>query len=148
LFDARGIRVFHDSRDNLWVTTVGQGVWQVRHASGPAPSVRRATAQTGLVGDESSAVFEDRDGNIWIGSIQGLNRLTPYKVMSLVDIGVMRALTMGQDGTAWAGTATGLVELTGVTAHSPGKSRRLSTAGVRALHTSAAGRVWAGTNEG
>ena len=149
LFEARGIRVFHDSRDNLWVTTVGQGVWQVRDVStAGVPIVRRATAQTGLVGDESSAVFEDRDGNIWIGSIQGLNRLTPYKVMSLVDIGVMRALTMGDNGTAWAGTTTGLVELTGVTPHSPGKSRRVSTTGVRALHTSGDGRVWAGTDDG
>src|SRR6185369_4675550 len=59
-----------------------------------------------------------------------------------------RALTMGRDGTAWAGTATGLVELTGVTAHSAGKSRRISTAGVRALHTSSDGRVWAATDEG
>ena len=85
LFEARGIRVFHDSRDNLWVTTIGQGVWQVRNVSGAGatPTVRRATAQTGLVSDENSAIFEDRDGNIWIGSIQGLNRLTPYKVMSL-----------------------------------------------------------------
>ena len=69
LFEARGVRVLYDSRDNLWVTTVGQGVWQVRNISsaGAAPAVRRATAQTGLVGDENSALFEDRDGNIWIG---------------------------------------------------------------------------------
>jgi signal transduction histidine kinase/ligand-binding sensor domain-containing protein len=150
LFEARGIRVFHDSRDNLWVTTVGQGVWQVRNVSGSGETltVRRATAQTGLVGDESSAVFEDRDGNIWIGSIQGLNRLTPYKLMSLGELGVVRTLTMGKHGAAWVGTTTGLVELTGVTPHSPGKRRQVSTAGVRALHTSGDGRVWAGTDDG
>ena len=59
----------------------------------PHRPCRRATAQTGLVSDESSRVFEDCDGNIWVGSIQGLNRLTPHKSTSIVDIGVVRART-------------------------------------------------------
>ena len=148
LFEARGMNVFHDSRGNLWVTTIGQGLWHVRHGAGGEPVVRRATAQTGLVSDENSQVFEDRDGNIWIASLQGLNRLTPHLGTSLVDIGVVRALTLGANGTAWAGTTTGLVELTGVTPRAHGTSRLVSPASVRALHTDRAGLVWAATDDG
>ncbi len=91
LFEARGMWVFHDSRDNVWLTTIGQGLWHVRRGpDGVAPRVQRVTTQTGLASDESSHIFEDRDGNIWVGSIQGLNRLTPYVVTSVVDIGVVR----------------------------------------------------------
>lgn len=150
LFEARGMGLFHDSRGNLWVTTIGQGLWQVRAAErgDAAPTVRRATAQTGLVSDESSAIFEDRDGNIWVGSIQGLNRLTPHRVMSLGDLGVVQALALGVDGKAWVGTTTGLIELTGVAAHAPGQRRVVSTTSIRALHTDRNGTVWAATGEG
>ena len=150
LFEARGMSVFHDSRGSVWVTTIGQGVWHVRNtgARGAAPIVERATVQTGLASDENSDVFEDRDGNIWVGSIQGLNRLTPHKVMSLADIGVVRALTVGVHGTAWVGTTAGLIELTGVTPHSRGQARVVSTAEIRALHTAGDGTVWAATDQG
>lgn len=150
LFEARGMDLLHDSRGNLWVTTIGQGIWQIRNIDGrgTAPAVRRATVETGLVNEENSDILEDRDGNIWVGSIQGLTRLTPHKATSIVDIGVVRALTLGADGTAWAGTTTGLLALTGVTAHSRGTSRVVSTAPVRAVHTTADGTVWASTDAG
>ena len=150
LFEARGMHVFPDSRGNLWVTTIGQGLWQVRNSpdAGAPAAVRRATAQTGLVSDESSRVFEDRDGNIWVGSIQGLNRLTPHKATSIVDVGVVRALAIGVDGTGWIGTTSGLVELTGVTLGSPGRRRVIASTPIRALHTASDGTVWAATNDG
>jgi signal transduction histidine kinase/ligand-binding sensor domain-containing protein len=149
LFEARGMDLFHDSRGNLWVTTVGQGIWEVQNEPGKAvPTVRHATVQTGLVNDENSVILEDRDGNIWVGSIQGLTRFTPNRAMSIVDLGVVRALTLGNDGTAWAGTTTGLVALTGVTPHSRGRSRVVSSVPVHALHTALDGTVWAATDDG
>jgi signal transduction histidine kinase/streptogramin lyase len=148
LFEARGMGLFHDSRRNLWVTTRGQGLWQVQQLDGRAPVVRRATAQTGLVNDENSAIIEDRDGNIWVGSIQGVNRLTPHRVLSLVDVGVVQTLALGATGQAWVGTTNGLIALTDVTPHSAGRRRTVSTAPIRALHTAANGAVWAATDEG
>jgi ligand-binding sensor domain-containing protein len=150
LFESRGMNLLHDRKGNLWVATIGQGLWQVPTARGPdaAATVRRATVQSGLVSDESSDMLEDRDGNIWVGSIRGLNRLTPHKVMSLLDIGVVNALALGDNGTAWAGTTNGLVALTGVTGRAPGASRIVSGAAIRTLHAAADGTVWAATNTG
>ncbi|MEQ1574340.1 MAG: two-component regulator propeller domain-containing protein [Vicinamibacterales bacterium] len=149
LFEARGMSLLHDRRGNLWVTTIGQGLWQVGSAmrNGRPPRIRKATVQSGLVNDENSAMLEDRDGNIWVASIRGLSRLTPEPGMSVVDIGVVRALALGTDGTAWAGTTTGLIALSGVTPRSRGETHVVSTAPVSAVHTAANGTVWAATDE-
>jgi signal transduction histidine kinase len=146
----RGLSLFHDRAGNLWVATTGQGLWQVQPRAGLASGVtiRRATAQTGLISDELKGFLEDRDGNIWTGSIQGLNRLTPYKVTPLGDLGVVQHVTLTADGTAWAGTTSGLVVLTGVTPQSPGRRTVISPAAIRALHTASDGTVWAATEKG
>jgi signal transduction histidine kinase/ligand-binding sensor domain-containing protein len=149
LFEARGMDLFHDRRGNLWVTTIGQGIWHVRYdAGGGAPLVRRATVQNGLASDENSVIFEDRDGNIWVASLQGLNRLSPFKVNALPDIGVVRTLAFGPDKTAWAATGAGLVALSDVTAESTGTTRPVSKVAISALHTSSDGTVWVATQTG
>ena len=34
-------------------------------------------------------MFEDREGNIWAGTPEGLTRLTPYKASQMTDIGLV-----------------------------------------------------------
>lgn len=147
-FEARGMDLFHDSQGNLWVTTRGQGLWRVKHdAAGPEPPLLgRVTEQNGLASDENSAIFEDRSGNIWVASIQGLSRLAPHKTTSVIDIGVVHALAVGSDGTAWAGTTRGLVKLDGVTPQSSGTVRNVSTSAVSAVHVARDGTVWAASD--
>src|SRR6185369_8774048 len=81
-FAARGKGILHDRHGNLWVTTIGQGLFQISPPAGAsaARTVRRITTRTGLPNDENSGMLEDREGNIWVGSIGGLMRLTPYKL--------------------------------------------------------------------
>jgi signal transduction histidine kinase/ligand-binding sensor domain-containing protein len=145
--DGRGMGLFHDRSGTLWVTTRGQGLWQIKRGSG-GPTVKRATVQSGLQSDESSAIFEDRDGTIWVGSIEGLNRLVPHRVLSLVELGVVQSLALEEGRRAWIGTTTGLLELRGATASSPGQSRVVATTPVQVLHTASDGTVWAATAEG
>ena len=82
--DGRGMRLLHDSRGNLWVATTGQGLWRVRDtANAHAPLVERATTQTGLSSNAVQPLLEDREGNIWVGTMLGLHSLTPQELTPL-----------------------------------------------------------------
>lgn len=146
----RGMTLLHDHAGKLWVATTGQGLWEVEtRSTGAAPgTIRKITTEAGLVSDELKGFLEDRDGNLWIGAIQGLSRLTPYKVRSVSDVGVVRAVAVRSNGTALVGTTSGLIELSGVSASSEGKRTRLSSSPIRALHVVNDDTAWAATDKG
>lgn len=71
-----------DRKGSLWVAFLGQGIGRVldpRRLSAPAsasasPEVEHFTMKDGLLSDVTSAIFEDREGNIWVGNSVGLER--------------------------------------------------------------------------
>lgn len=76
--DIRGMPVF-DRRGNLWVVTRYQGVRRYPAVSGAYPLQAPAetfTTQEGLSSDIVHGLFEDREGNLWIGTEGGLDRLS------------------------------------------------------------------------
>jgi signal transduction histidine kinase len=93
-----------DRKGSLWVGTGGQGLWRARNAGGSAPSLERATSLSGLLGDGVYSLLEDRDGNIWAGTTEGLNRLTPRTIEQIIDIGPARGVAMEPDGSVWIRT--------------------------------------------
>ena len=56
------------------------------------------------------SLLEDRDGNVWAGTTEGLNRLTPRKISQIVDLGIVRGVEKTPDANVWVGTVDGLVE--------------------------------------
>ena len=88
----RGLRVLHDSRGNIWVATIGQGLWRVRSNLTDTALVEQATAQTGLSANVVQALFEDREGNIWVGTMGGIHSFTPQFLEPLVADGLVRAV--------------------------------------------------------
>ncbi len=73
----RGRALLRDRRDNVWVGTAGQGLWRVRFDDrGDVRFIEHATALTGLLADGVVTLLEDREGNVWAGTPEGLNRLT------------------------------------------------------------------------
>ncbi|MEO8335491.1 MAG: two-component regulator propeller domain-containing protein [bacterium] len=71
-----------DRKGCLWVGSYGGGIGRVldpRRSSAPtdtpfSPEVEHFTMKDGLLSDVISAVFEDREGNIWVGNAVGLER--------------------------------------------------------------------------
>ncbi|HZD47607.1 MAG TPA: two-component regulator propeller domain-containing protein, partial [Silvibacterium sp.] len=68
----------------------------------------------GLSSDSISALFEDREGNVWVGTADGLDR---FREMTVVTISATRgssepysvdSVLAARDGGVWAGTADGL----------------------------------------
>ena len=146
-FEGRGMSVLHDRRGDMWVATIGQGLWRV-HQPGSRAVVEKLTVREGLTSDEVGGLFEDREGNIWAGSIQGLNRLTPHKVRSVADLGLVNAVAIEPNGTVLAGTTTGLVALDEGRALAPGTRRVVAPGAFRTLHRARNGTVWGANTEG
>jgi signal transduction histidine kinase/ligand-binding sensor domain-containing protein len=107
----RGYRLLHDRDGNLWVATIGQGLWRARYQSAArnALTVERATVLTGLSSDAVRTVFEDRDGNIWAGTTDGVDRLVPHRVTPLANLGIVNSIDATIDGRMWAGTVDALI---------------------------------------
>jgi ligand-binding sensor domain-containing protein len=146
--DGWGTRLLHDSRGNLWVATTGQGLWRIRAttASGAAP-IELATNQTGLSSNAVQTLLEDRDGNIWVGTMLGLHSLTPQQLTPLAAGTVVRTVLPDDDGTVWVGTAGGLLHF-----HLEGTAwtgERLGPpADIRSLFRDHSGVAWAATDQG
>jgi len=107
----RGYRILHDRDGNLWVATIGQGLWRARHEAGAGDrlTVERTTVLSGLSSDAVRTVFEDRDGNIWAGTTDGADRLVPHRVTPWATLGLVNTIDTTPDGRVWAGTADSLV---------------------------------------
>jgi signal transduction histidine kinase/ligand-binding sensor domain-containing protein len=140
-----GVQLLHDHSGVLWVATQGQGLWRVPDVSKP---VTVATTRDGLASNVVQALAEDREGNLWVGTPSGLQRLSPNRVTPRRDLGLARVLEATPDGTLWVGTAEGLMRFSS-------SGRRLFTQAdglpgsvVLTLHTDARGNLWVATERG
>src|SRR5262249_9025502 len=91
-FQGRGVRLLSDRRGNLWVATIGEGLWRVRIDASGRRTIEKASLNTGLLSDSVEAIIEDREGNIWIGTTGGLQRLTERSFTPVANIGYVTAL--------------------------------------------------------
>ncbi len=75
------------------------------------------TRRQGLLSDEVRALFQDRNGSLWIGSRRGLSRLSESNIRAVLNRGdsdgFVAAVTVARDGAVWTATATGLTRRRG-----------------------------------
>jgi signal transduction histidine kinase/sugar lactone lactonase YvrE len=144
-----GVQLLQDRRGAMWVATQGQGLWRVDNGSGrSAPSVRVATMRDGLASEAVHALLEDREGNIWLGTPGGLQRLSSHRVTPRRDLGVARALEVAPDGSMWVGTSSGLQRFAGGERRLFTRADGLPGAVVLALHAGPRGELWVATELG
>jgi signal transduction histidine kinase len=145
-FDGNGYRLIHDRRGNLWVATIGEGLWRVRPERSGELRLQRATLQSGLFNDSVQALLEDRDGNLWVGTTVGLHRLTPQKMTPVTGVGL--AIGAEVRGNAlWVATSYGVVKLSPDGWHREA-SGTINGPYVRSLRWDANGVLWVSTNDG
>ncbi len=170
------VRALHPDVDGkLWVGTSGSGLDlfdppSEESAAGTFRHFRHDPEDpTSLSDDRIRTLYADRIGNLWIGTLDGLNlfdrrrqsftrfRHDPAKPQSLSDNRIL-SLLEDRTGDLWVGTWNGLDRFDRPTqtsvryrssrdpasADSPG----LSQGRVRALHEDLAGRLWVGTAGG
>ena len=146
---ANGYRLVHDRRGDLWVGTLGEGLWRVRGHSLPNdPTIEKITLHSGLSSDSVQSLLEDREGNIWVGTTAGLHRLTPRKLNPITNIGPAVALEATDPADVWVGTSNGLVRFPIGAYESQGQRTGPSDVFILAMHRDQRGVLWVSTRGG
>jgi signal transduction histidine kinase/ligand-binding sensor domain-containing protein len=144
----RGVHLLLDRRRNLWVGTSGQGLWRVRRVLPSAGfTTERMTALTGLLSDGVQSLFEDRDENIWVGTTEGLHRLTRSKVGQITNVGLVEGVEAMPDGAIWVATVEELLRFADPSVELPTDRIVLRGAKLRAMHADASGTLWVATED-
>ena len=96
-----GEKILRDRDGALWIGTWSQGLVHVREGSTDGFAQR-----DGLSGDLVTALFEDREGNIWVGTTKGLDRFTAWSVATFSEQqglsgGGSASVLAARDGSIW-----------------------------------------------
>lgn len=83
----RALPVMFDRDGNLWMSDYTRGLMRVRPVANPeakqAYPIERFTSKDGLTSDIFNELFEDREGNVWIGGTYGLTQLSNADVVAI-----------------------------------------------------------------
>jgi signal transduction histidine kinase/ligand-binding sensor domain-containing protein len=146
-----------DRDGGLWIGTTDQGVVHIRQ--GRADVFDRTN---GLSGNFIERLFEDAEGNIWVSTLDGLDR---FRELAIPTISVAQGLSnttvksvlAAKDGSVWLGTNDGLNRWKDgqITVHRFGKStpRSLNSPPVlddmiETLFEDSRGRLWITSRRG
>lgn len=132
-------KILCDRDGVLWMGATDFGLL---HLHGDRLDVFRTSE--GLSGDHILALFEDREGNVWVSTTHGLDRFRApvAEVYSRAQglSGRVATVLPARDGTAWASTSTGLYRLSG------NRAEMLHKARPAALAEDHLGRIWVATS--
>jgi signal transduction histidine kinase/streptogramin lyase len=144
----------------LWVGTSGQGLCRFDKASGSCRTFRHKNGDpSSLSNDTVSSLLIDRDGMLWIGTGDGLNKFDPmtqrfiaYRDETSPNPGSqIWSMAQDQGGNFWLGTqGSGLLRFDRKTEQlrAFGGVTTLSNPYVSTVYADRANRLWAGTFNG
>jgi signal transduction histidine kinase/ligand-binding sensor domain-containing protein/DNA-binding response OmpR family regulator len=141
------ISFLEDARGVLWVG--GRALKGPRHCTSAGERCRLVASNPQV--DDVRALFEDRDGLVWVGAINGVfrgdtTRLVQDTAVAAVTTAAVRAFAQSADGAIWMGTTSG-----GLVRYANGRARMITTQdglpsnNIRALHADPDGLLWVGT---
>jgi signal transduction histidine kinase/ligand-binding sensor domain-containing protein len=122
-----------DALGNLWVGTRGSGVALV-HPDG--------RVEYALQGNSVTSVFEDRDRNIWLGTLDGIHRFSAHMVRPLVLSELTFGVAADHEGRTWVATSNGVKMYQGPDSTGP---NGLEHALVNSIDADRTGQIWAAT---
>jgi signal transduction histidine kinase/ligand-binding sensor domain-containing protein len=136
-----------DRHDNLWL---GGTLGLIERS--PAGEIRKYTERDGLPNGSVRGLWEDRDGNIWVGTNAGLARLAAGRVeTSSGESGfpreMVRCVFEDREGNLWVGANNGLNRIRDDVFTVYGKSEALPSDEPNTVFQDHGGRIWVGFHE-
>ena len=103
--------VLFDRSGSLWISSAGDGLRRVAYpdringhsVAQYGPEAEQFTVKNGLSGDYVHCLLEDREGNIWSGTLRGLDRFRPsvFTPVSVDYPDAPRGVMGFKDGSLW-----------------------------------------------
>ncbi len=160
--------VVEDTAGTLWVGTNGSGLNRLRRSeagngnpTGNKPRtnlVRSYSVRDGLLSDVILSLATAPNGDLWVGTPDGLNRIHGGSIASFTSADglpddFIRSLSMDSDGTLWIGTRHGLTHWSGSPRSTPHLETYTQADGlgsdlVGAMVRDAKGDLWVATLAG
>lgn len=106
-------KTLRDNTGAWWIATENEGLFRIARGG----DTQQFTRATGLPSDHVWDIFEDREGNIWAGTQNGLARLRQdkfitYTVRNGLRSDITTALAPAADNGVWIGSQSGLQHFT------------------------------------
>jgi signal transduction histidine kinase/ligand-binding sensor domain-containing protein len=103
-----GATLLRDRDGALWVGTQGRGLLHIHH--GRTDTFGKSD---GLSSERVSQIFEDREGNIWVATVDGLDRFHAVAAATVsqqqgLSYPVFCSIVASADGSIWISTAHGV----------------------------------------
>ncbi|MGO9437609.1 MAG: two-component regulator propeller domain-containing protein [Terracidiphilus sp.] len=141
-------RLLRDRDGGLWIGTVERGLIHVHHGRTDV-----FTKSDGLSGDVILSLFEDREGNVWVASTEGLDRLTELPVATIsmkqgLPSDASHAVLAASDGSVWFGADNGLTKWENGKTTTFRKANGLPDDATQSLFQDDDGRIWVSTARG
>ena len=105
-------RLMQDRDGGLWIgAAVDEGLVHIHHGV-----IDVFAPGDGLSGGSITSLFEDREGNVWVATVDGLDRFREFAVTNIsVPQGLssrgVSSVMVARDGSVWLGTSDGLNRL-------------------------------------
>jgi PAS domain S-box-containing protein len=137
-----------DRHNALWIATDEKGIYRVHDGN-----VDRFAAADGLSSDSVKYAFEDREGDLWLTTAEGVDcfRGTPvvnFSVHEGLTADKVDSILASRDGTIWIGNHGGLDIVRGNHVSSIRPRNGLSGDRITSLFEDHAGRLWVGLDNG
>jgi signal transduction histidine kinase/ligand-binding sensor domain-containing protein len=142
-------RLLRDRDGGLWIGTVQRGLIHVHQGRTDV-----FTKSDGLSGDVILSMLEDREGNVWVASTGGLDRLTELPVATIstkqgLPSDASHAVLAARDGSVWfAAPDNGLTKWENGKTTTFRKANGLPDDATQSLFQDDDGRIWVSTARG
>jgi ligand-binding sensor domain-containing protein/signal transduction histidine kinase len=110
--------IFRDKSGRIWIASSREGLSRVDAPEAEHPVFKRYTIADGLTSNNVRCVTEDLHGNIYVGTVRGVNRLSPetgrvkyYGTSDGLASDFINTAYRDRHGTIWFGTFNGLSKL-------------------------------------
>ena len=141
-------KLLRDGNGGLWIGTVERGLIHVHNRHTDV-----FTKSDGLSGDVVLALFEDREGNVWVATTSGLDRFRELPVSTIsakqgLSSDATSSVLAASDGTIWIAGHDGLTRWKNGQATIFRKSSGLPDDATQSLFQDERGRIWVSSAHG